>query len=174
LQISEVTAKAKQLQITAEQIDDELALQKKLAKDYAPLLLAPAERTAWPTIIGEIAEKIPPRFIWITNLSPVLGNITPPAGSAPSSDQPEGNPSGELEPDAVLGIKVTGLYLDDPPNPKAATVVDDFYENLRGSTVFEVGEDRTQIITERTTPTGETWAYSFSMMLPLKSPIALP
>jgi hypothetical protein len=66
--------------------------------------------------------------------------------------------------------------LDTPPNDKGAAIVDEFYTGLVGSTVFEINEstDRASVITERTTPTGETWAYSFTMRLPLKTPIPLP
>jgi type IV pilus assembly protein PilM len=167
-----VQTKANQLQNTAAQIDAALAKQKKLTADFAPLLLAPAERAAWPSIIDELAAKIPPRFIWITKLAPVIGTAKPAENATPAP--PNQPPAGEQAPNAITGIRINGLYLDDPPNPKAATVVDDFYENLKGSSVFEVGEDRTQIITERTTPTGETWAYGYSMSLPLKTPIPLP
>ena len=169
-----VQTKANQLQNTAAQIDAALAKQKKLTADFTPLLLAPAERAAWPSIIDELSAKIPPRFIWITKLSPVIGTAKPAETENTPPAAPNQPPAEEQAPNAITGIQINGLYLDDPPNPKAATVVDDFYENLKGSSVFEVGEDRTQIITERTTPTGETWAYGYSMSLPLKTPIPLP
>jgi type IV pilus assembly protein PilM len=150
------------------------ALQKTLTTDYACVLLAPAERAAWPSIVSELAEKIPPRFIWITKLSPVTGTIQPPEPKNPAPPRPQVPADSKSASTAITAIQINGLYLDDPPNPKAATVVDDFYENLRDSTIFGVGEDRTNIITERTTPTGESWAYSYSMVLPLKKPIPLP
>lgn len=161
------------LQRTADGITKLQAEQKKLAAQYAPLLAAPAERAAWPAIIDELTAKIPARFIWITKLAPETGaaKTAPPENAPPP---PPNQAPGEPPPNAITAIRINGLYLGDPPNPGAATVVDDFYENLKGSAVFEVGEDRTKIITERTTPTGETWAYGYSMLLPLKNPIPLP
>lgn len=162
------------LNSTASQIDAAIAKQKKLADDFAPLLVAPAERVAWASIVNELSAKIPPQFIWITKLSPVTG-VSPAAADQDSpSPAPGESPAEEQAPNAITAIQINGLYLDDPPNPKAAMVVDDFYENLKNSAVFEIGEDRTQIITERTTPTGDTWAYSYTMLLPLKNPIPLP
>ena len=69
-----------------------------------------------------------------------------------------------------------GLYLDNPPNEKGTALVDEFYDQLAGSPVFGISEttDRASVITERTTPTGEAWAYGFTMRLPLKNPIILP
>jgi type IV pilus assembly protein PilM len=172
-QTQPISEKAGQLEGYEGEIQRFESRQKKLAADYAPLLLAPAERAAWPSIIAELGAKIPPRFIWITKLAPVTGTIQPPEPETPAPPRPQAPADSETAPTAITAIQINGLYLGDPPNTKAATVVDDFYENLRGSTVFEVGEDRTQIITERTTPTGETWAYGYSLLLPLKNPIPL-
>jgi type IV pilus assembly protein PilM len=168
-----IRSEADKLEGISRRIDAAAAEQKKLAAAYAPLLLAPAERAAWPAIIEEICAKIPPRFIWITKLAPVAG---PVQGQSPAGPpQPPGQtPAPGAETSAITAIQLDGLYLGDPPNPKAALVIDEFHENLKGSTVFEVGEDRTKTITQRTTPTGETWAYGFSLLLPLKTPIPLP
>ena len=64
--------------------------------------------------------------------------------------------------------------MDNPPNKMGVAIVDEFVTKLDKSAFFDTSGDKTQIITERTTPTGETWGYSFTLRLPLKSPIPLP
>ena len=71
-------------------------------------------------------------------------------------------------------IEINGLYLDSPPNPDGAAVIDKFFNNLKSSAIFAIGDDPAKIITRRTTPTGETWAYGYTLLLPLKQPVILP
>jgi len=169
-----IKIEADKLEGISRRIDAAAADQKKLSAAYEHLLLAPAERAAWPAIIEELCAKLPPRFIWITKLAPVTGA---PKGESPADQPPPTpgrRPAQEKPASAITAIELAGLYLGDPPNPKEALVIDEFHDNLKGSLVFEIGEDRTQTITQRTTPTGETWAYGFSLLLPLKKPIPLP
>ncbi len=165
------------LEQTAKEIRDGLEKQKNLAAAAEPFLTSVAERTIWPNLIEELATKIPARHIWITKLTPVEGVIAEPeppkdpkkpAGTrAPKSPEPTGKP-------AIVALQIDGLYLDNPPNPKAAGIVDEFVTRLDESPFFNTSGDRTKIITQRTTPTGETWAYGYTLVLPLKNPVPLP
>jgi hypothetical protein len=85
---------------------------------------------------------------------------------------------------AITVVEVNGLYLDNPPNEKGALVIDDFYDKLKAAAdhaagekiayPFSMGEDKSKIITQRTTPTGDNWAYGYTLVLPLAQPIVLP
>jgi len=161
------------------QIDKVAAEQKKLESMVAPLLVAAAERSAWSAILDELGAKLPARHIWVTSLQPmtagkVIGAAegkTPSAPSQPAAPAKPGQaPAG---PPSIDAIEVKGLYLDNPPNEKQARIIDEFVENLKTSSAFVIGEDKTKVITQRTTPTGEAWAYSFTLVLPLRTPILL-
>jgi type IV pilus assembly protein PilM len=156
-------------------IDKVLAEQKRLNTEAAPFLLVAAERSAWTSIVDELADKLPLRFIWITQLKPVVGTITPPPepGKTPPPAAKPGQPAVPAQK-AITAIEVSGLYLDNPPNEKGAMIIDEFYEKLVGSEIFSISEDKSKIITQRTTPTGESWAYGYTLVLPLKQPIAAP
>jgi Tfp pilus assembly protein PilN len=156
-------------------IDKVLAEQKRLNTEAAPFLLVAAERSAWTSIVDELADKLPLRFIWITQLKPVVGTITPPpeSGKIPPPAAKLGQPAVPAQK-AITAIEVSGLYLDNPPNEKGAMIIDEFYEKLVGSEIFSISEDKSKIITQRTTPTGESWAYGYTLVLPLKQPIAAP
>jgi type IV pilus assembly protein PilM len=165
------------LEQTAKEIREGLEKQKILAAAAEPFLTSVAERTIWPNLIEELAAKMPSRHIWITKLTPVEGVLAEPeppkdpkqptAPRAPKPNQPTGKP-------AIVALQVDGLYLDNPPNPKAAGIVDEFVTRLDESPFFNTSGDRTKIITQRTTPTGETWAYGYTLVLPLKTPVPLP
>jgi type IV pilus assembly protein PilM len=167
------------LQADSQKIDALFKKEKKLQAELAPFLISAAERSVWAKILNELSAKIPNRFIWVTSLTPVETEATPtvaPPGNPPPG-QPNPAPAAKQAPTkSITHLEVKGLYLDTHPNDKGAAIVDEFYTGLVGSTVFEINEstDRASVITERTTPTGETWAYSFTMRLPLKTPIPLP
>jgi len=156
----------------AQQMDKLSAEQKKLETGVAPLLLAAAERSAWAEIFDELGAKLPSRFIWVTELQPVGAR-----GSASERPEPAGPPRpGQSRPGtpSVTALEIKGLYLDNPPNEKEARIVDEFVDNLKTSSVFALPEDKAKIITQRTTPTGESWAYGYTLVLPLRKPIPLP
>lgn len=153
---------------------------KKLQDTATPLILAATERAAWVTILDDLSAKLPDRFIWVTELTPLVDgkdyNLFGTAGnptttSAPAvPPKPGGAPAG---PPKIDGLRVTGLYLANPPNTKEQGVIDDFITRLQSSQVFSVDErDKRQDI--RTTPDNTLWAYKFSFVLPLKKPITLP
>jgi len=112
-------------------------------------------REAYPTILNELGSKVPERFLWITEVLPVADKLR--AGS-PGSGQY-----------SIKAISVRGLYLD---NPRQASVIDDFVTALQSSDLFTVEEkDKSKIIVQRASPNGEFWAYPFSLLIPLRTPI---
>ena len=167
------------LQGDSQRIDALLQREKTLQAELAPFLISATERSVWAKILNELSAKIPDRFIWVTRLAPVETEAAP-AAKLPANPPPGQKNPAPATPQAttksITHLEVKGLYLDSPPNEKGAAIVDEFYTGLFGSPVFEINEttDRASVITERTTPTGETWAYSFTMRLPLKNPIPLP
>jgi Tfp pilus assembly protein PilN len=171
-------AEASRKERLAQGIASALTEKDALATEAAPFLLVAAERSAWASILDELADKLPDRFIWVTQLKPVIGPITPPDSKdkkaapprpgAPTTPRPADLPQG------ITAIEINGLYLDNPPNSKGAGVIDEFFTNLKPSPVFAIGDDMAQVITKRTTPTGEAWAYDYTLLLPLKQPIRLP
>ena len=170
---------SKSLQALADKIDRAEKDKTALTCEVDPFLVSAAERSAWPKILNELSAKIPDRFIWVTRIAPVeteaVPAATPPGNPPPGQKNPA--PAAKQAPTkSITHLEVKGLYMDSPPNEKGAAIVDDFYAGLSGSTVFDISDstDRASVITERTTPTGETWAYSFTMRLPLKQPIPLP
>jgi hypothetical protein len=181
--LAKVQADVAQLKGVADQIDKITGQKKNLEALSAPLLLAAAERSMWAGILDELGTKIPPRFIWITQIEPLVDGkpIVPSskAGSpASSSAQPPQAPprpgQAPAGPPAITALQIQGLYLDNPPNEKEARIIDEFVENLRESQVFAIGDDKNKVIIQRTTPTGESWAYSYTLNLPLRNPILIP
>ena len=170
-----VSADVSKLDGISQQMDKLVAEQKKLDSLVAPLLLASAERSAWAEIFDELGAKLPSRFIWITEMQPIgaRGQSADKPGAAPAEPPKPGQKSAQASA-AVSALEIKGLYLDNPPNDKEARIVDEFVENLKTSPVFALPEDKAKIITQRTTPTGESWAYGYTLVLPLRKPILLP
>jgi type IV pilus assembly protein PilM len=173
-----IAAESQSLQANSQKIEAGLRRQTELTKEVEPFLTAAAERSAWPDILNELSSRLPKRFIWVTRLAPVeMGSPTVADKSPAAQKRPlAAAPTAESPKNAITHIEIKGLYLDNPPNDKGAVLIDEFYDSLSGSAVFDISPatDRASVITERTTPTGETWAYSFSMRLPLKKPIPIP
>jgi type IV pilus assembly protein PilM len=188
VRLDEVNGKVSQLSALAKQFDAASAEQKKLEEAAAPLLLVAAERAVWSEIIDELAAHLPERFIWITNLTPlssgrpiVVGSGKAPTTAAAPAQQASGrggNPRPDQQPQApttphIDALQVTGLYLSNPPNEKEAKIIDEFVENLQKSPLFKI-EDKAKVVTQRTTQDGQSWAYGYTIILPLNNPIALP
>lgn len=171
-----LAAESQSLQANSQKI--EAALRKKMDLETAvmPFLVAASERSAWANILNDLSTRLPKRYIWVTRLSPLETDLPAPTDKSPVAQKKPAPSAPEARKKALTHIEVKGLYLDNPPNDKGAGLIDEFYNAFLGSPVFDIGEstDRTSVITERTTPTGETWAYSFTMRLPLKTPIPLP
>jgi type IV pilus assembly protein PilM len=170
-----VTADVSKLEKLAGEMDKIAAEQKKLESTVAPLLLAAAERPAWAGILDDLGARLPARYIWITELKPVeTGGKSQGDKPAPARPGQPAAPAAPSGPPIIVALEIKGLYLDNPPNEKEARIVDEFVENLKASPIFNLPDDKAKIITQRTTPTGESWAYGYTLVLPLRTPIPIP
>ena len=171
-----IASESQSLQSNSQKIEASLRKKTELESEVKPLLLSVAERSAWANILNELSLRLPQRFIWVTRLAPVEIDSTGSQDKSRASQKKPTTPTPESPKKAITHIEIKGLYLDNPPNEKGAGLIDEFYDSLTGSTVFDISAatDRASVITERTTPNGETLAYSFTMRLPLKNPILLP
>jgi len=154
----------------AGKMDKLAAEQKKLEAMAVPLLMAATDRAAWAGIFEELGTRLPTRYIWITELQPRMGGKGGDKAGAPAA-RPGQQPA---EPASIIAMEIKGLYLDNPPNDKEARIIDEFVENLKASPVFAIPDEKEKVITQRTTPTGESWAYGYTLVLPLRKPILLP
>lgn len=105
----------------------------------------PVLTTAGPADIGKLA-------------------IAPPSG--PSTP---GAPVGKEQPMRITWLRLKGLYMGDPPNPKGPALVDNFVENLQTSPLVDGKPE----IVKRTTPTQLEWAYDFELNVKLKQPLEI-
>jgi type IV pilus assembly protein PilM len=187
VRLDAVNGKVSQLSALAKQFDAANAEQKKLEEAAAPLLLVAAERAVWSEILDELAAHLPERFIWITNLTPLSGSRpilvgagkasttasaaatpAPARGNQPRPDQPAAPSAPKID-----ALQITGLYLSNPPNEQEAKIIDQFVEQLQKSPLFKI-EDKAKVVTQRTTQDGQSWAYGYTIVLPLSKPISLP
>lgn len=152
-------------------------------------MLAATERGAWSEIIDDLGSRLPNRYIWITELVPLVDGNKPylvggdapntssssPAPAAPAAGGPPKPGATPPGPPKIDALRISGLYLTNPPNEKAQLMVDEFVNNLQKSSIFKIEEkDKAKVIVERQTPDGQKWAYNFTLVLPLRNPIALP
>lgn len=183
-QLESVNAEVQKLEGVAGQftaLDGEI---KSLQETAAPLLLATAERSAWADIIDELGSKLPQRYIWVTTLQPLsdgkpfnFAGIKAAAPVAAPTRQQAAQPAAAAAagPAKIDSLQISGLYLSNPPNEQEARVIDEFVNQLRKSPTFLLDNKKNEeIITQRTTPDGRSWAYAYSIILPLRNPIALP
>jgi len=188
--IAGIDADANRLDELAKQFERLAAEHREREARAEPLLLAVAEREAWVRIMNDLATNLPRDFIWVTQITPLADGapVSPSgqiagAGRAAQRQQEEESaprrPGGrnaapapaETKP-AITALEIQGLYLD---NPKQATVIDDFVNNLQKSKVFDIKEgDKARVVTKRSTPDEESWAYAYTIVVPLANPIALP
>ena len=184
--LESVNADVNKLEAVAKRFDSLQAETKRLQEAAAPLILAANERSAWAEILEELGAKLPPRFIWVTDLKPLSeGRPYSATGSAPSrtaspqQSPPPGSPQRSSQTAAghpqIDALEISGLYLANPPNEKEARVIDEFVDQLQKSEVFKIEEkDKAKAVIQRTTPDGQSWAYGYTIVLPLRNPISLP
>ncbi len=184
--LDSVNAEVGQLEGIANQFTAVEAETKKLQELAAPLILASSERTAWAAILDELGAKLPERFIWVTNLVPLSEgrpyNFVSGAQNSPSAPSVTASPSAPPKPGQapsgppkIDALQVSGLYLSNPPNTKEAKMIDDFVDRLQKSDLFKIEEkDKARVVVQRTTPDGQSWAYGYTIVLPLRNPITLP
>lgn len=172
--LGQVNREVRQLDQVAEQFDRLAEEQKQLEAIAAPLQLAAVERTVWVEIMDELSEHLPDRFVWITRLTPLINGAPypfPAAGArqpGPTATTPGGDGDGTAR--RIDAIELRGLYLaDGRKNPQQ--VIDQFVDNLMKSNVFEISSPDA-VIRERITEDGRRWAYGYTLVLPLRNPIA--
>jgi type IV pilus assembly protein PilM len=185
--LESVNADVNKLEAMARRFDALQAETKRLQEAAAPLILAANERSAWAEILDELGSRLPPRFIWVTDLKPLSeGRPYPPTASTqprapllqegpPSGSQRAGQTTTAPARPAIDALEISGLYLANPPNEKEARVIDEFVDQLQKSEVFKIEEkDKAKAVIQRTTPDGQSWAYGYTIVLPLRNAITLP
>lgn len=187
--LESVNADVAKLEAIAKQFDSLQAETKRLQEAAAPLILAANERSAWAEIMEELGSRLPPRFIWVTDIKPLINGkplvstTAPGSKAAPQPSSPPVNQPGTTQrpgqaPPArpvIDGLQISGLYLANPPNDKEARIIDEFVDQLQKSAVFKIEEkDKAKAVIQRTTPDGQSWAYGYTIVLPLRNPISLP
>lgn len=181
--IAGVDQDIRRLEGLSRSIDEKTAELDRLEQLAAPLVLAEQERAAWLAIVNALGESLPSRFIWVTHMTPLSGNSPvsldspgqPVRRRSATPQVPGASNAAESETRVIDKLRIEGLYLDAPANtlPSAVAVVDNFLENLEKSGVFKIdSEVRNTMV--RTVPDGTTWAYTYSLTLPLARPIAIP
>ena len=183
--LDSINADINKLEAIAKRFDSLQAETKRLQDAATPLILAANERSAWAGILEELGSKLPPRFIWITDIKALSDGKRVASGPAaqsksPSTPQPtqSGAPQrpGQTPParPAIDALEISGLYLANPPNEKEARIIDEFVDQLQKSEVFKIEEkDKAKVVIQRTTPDGQSWAYGYTIVLPLRNPIPL-
>jgi type IV pilus assembly protein PilM len=172
---AEIQSRVQPLQQTSDRIKRASSERDRLLKEGADLAALPILRTGWAEILHELNQKQPEKFLWITKLSP---HPAVPGfgedGSAEDAASPasgENDSAGEASGPAVTALSVEGLYLENDGGP---AVVDDFVNRLAESPLFEINEEnKGTVVQVRSTQTGESWAYEYKLLVPLKRPIPL-
>lgn len=189
LALQSVSQDVSRLDVQAQKFDSLQRTQSEVEAISAPLLTAAAEREVWVHLIDELSAKLPARYIWITQLTPLSGGKpisilgaqpgqqASAASFAPAVPQSaaKGGPGGRSQSSqpAIDALEIRGLYFFNEPNQ--AKVIDDFVTNLEGSSLFVIDHaNKAKLITVRATPDEESWAYHYTIILPLRNPIALP
>lgn len=184
--LAKVDADLSTLEADAQRYDQLKKAQDQLETTANPLLTAVMEREIWLRIIDELGRQLPPRFIWITKLTPIangrpLDLLSDKPAPAPTPVPPTslkkpnaGGPPGATPApvNGITALEIQGLYFN---NPSGAKVIDDFVDKLQGSELFAIApSEKAKVVTRRTSMNDETWAYTYTIILPLKTPIALP
>ena len=156
-----IALESKQMVDISQKIQALIQKQTEIRKTSTDLLSIVLLREAYPKIVAELASKVPDRFLWITEVQAIADPA--PKGATPKSAET-----------SLKAVIVKGLYLD---NPRQASVIDDFVMNLQSSDLFVVDEkEKSKVITQRSSPNGEFWAYPFALRVPLRTaiPTTLP
>ena len=168
---AEIQARVQPLQQISDRIKRASSERDRLLEDGADLAALPILRTGWAEILHELNQRQPEKFIWITKLSPYpaipgFGQEGGEEERASTSEPAEG----ESEP-AVTALSLEGLYLENDGGP---AVVDEFVNQLAESPLFDINEEnKGDVVQVRATQTGESWAYEYKLLVPLKRPIPL-
>ncbi len=134
---------------------------EQLTGRLEPIINVIQQRAIWPALINTLEMSLPPKYIWITRLEPVVENQ--PILPAPPEWAKERKPQNPSLKSSQQHLLIEGLYLE---NPQHAKVVDQFVHNLAQSALFSI-PDKAKVIRLRDTPDGEHWAYRYRLVLPL-------
>ena len=86
--LESVSADVNKLEAIARRFDALQAETKRLQETAAPLILAANERSAWAEILEELGSRLPPRFIWVTDLKPLSEGRPYPSTASTQSRTP--------------------------------------------------------------------------------------
>ena len=184
--LDSVNQEAGKLETVAKRFDALDSESKRLQSAALPLILAITERSSWAEILEELGARLPPRYIWVTDIRALSDGkpyfegtaapSSPQQGDAPKPASPARRAGEQPKVQAKIdGLQVSGLYLANPPNEKGAKVIDEFVDQLQKSEVFKIEEkDKAKVVIQRTTPDGQSWAYGYTIVLPLRNAISLP
>ncbi|HEY5741024.1 MAG TPA: pilus assembly protein PilM, partial [Terrimicrobiaceae bacterium] len=183
--LDSVNADVEKLETVAKRFDALQGETKRLQAVAGPLVLAVNERSSWAEILEELGSKLPSRFIWVTDIKPLsegkpyvpsTGTPTSRSPAPPSAQQSDRSPrpAPQASP-AIDALEISGLYLANPPNEKEARIIAEFVDRLQESKIFKIEEkNKAKVVIQRTTPDGQSWAYGYTIILPLTNPISLP
>ena len=171
------------LQSVADKIaaEDARAKREQARADY--LGTAVQDRVYWVELCSELNQLMKDDLLFITQIQPTVGDpcrsitealvgeprpitfdepLKPTAAKAPPT--PAGQP-GPLQ--LIDGIHVFGLYRE---NDRGVEVVTDYLNEIKSKgKSFEIDPAiETAKFVKTDSPTGDSWAYSFEMRLPLK------
>ncbi|MDP9290948.1 MAG: hypothetical protein M3O82_01130, partial [Verrucomicrobiota bacterium] len=126
------------------------------------------DREYWAKIVDDLNARLPEQFIWITVLEPQY--FMPDGKTENVAFGTEARGSAAAPAGGVLGLRVKGLYLE---NPKQANVIDEYVRNLSESPYFGIDlAKKNEINPVRSTPTATEWAFEYELRLKLKKAIA--
>jgi len=138
-----------------------------LKQQAAPFQQAIAERGYWIKIVDDLNARLPKSLIWVTSVEPAMISVGPD-GKGVGQPVVIGRKPGK----GVFGIRLRGLYIEDPADPKGLEIVHEYLKNLAQSPYFDV--DLTKLVEVnpvRVEPTKTEWAFPYEFDLKLKQAI---
>lgn len=167
----ELRSKIQPFEAISNQLQNLRQQREKLLLEESEFAALPHLRTAWVELINELNAKQPEKFLWVTRLTP-YPNVSGFEGDGDAA-KTRASTSGKdqtARPE-ITALAISGLYLENPSGP---AVVDAFVDALGQSALFNITEEnKSDVVRIRATPTGESWAYEYQLLVPLKRPITL-
>ena len=170
---ADLQARIAPLEATKAKLDAATREKNSLLKENADLVATPLLRRAWAALLQELNTQLPAENIWVTKLRPMVGEQVLEPGDKTAGWRQAGHTAkpAEDERPAVTALTVEGLYLENENGP---AVVDHFVEKLATSPLFAITpENKAAVVDLRATQSGDAWAYSYRLVLPLARPIPL-
>ncbi len=155
--------KVESLQRYQTRIDAVKADIESLKQQASPFQTAVAEREFWVAVIDELNTRLPKKFIWITSMDPAMVTVGADGYGVGAAITAKAG---------VPGIKVRGLYIEDPESPKGVAIVNEYLTNLSQSSYFTMDLNKIKEVNPiRAEPTKTEWAFPFEFDLKFKNPI---